>query len=134
MSGTYLLVQPLPYSVHEEGYRQAMKALGLENATPEERIKALLETPPQDLISKIPPSVPVAPAVDGDLIPSALTYAQTADKTEKTLKAKAWCKDLLIGDAQIDVSVLKNSLSIVLLLTMLALSKRQASYRFSCPI
>ncbi|KAL2222273.1 putative carboxylesterase [Thermoascus aurantiacus ATCC 26904] len=106
MSGTYLLVQPLPYSVHEEGYRQAMKALGLENATPEERIKALLETPPQDLISKIPPSVPVAPAVDGDLIPSALTYAQTADKTEKTLKAKAWCKDLLIGDAQIDASVI----------------------------
>ncbi|KAL2004006.1 hypothetical protein VTN02DRAFT_1069 [Thermoascus thermophilus] len=105
MSGTFLLMTPLPYSVHEDGYQQAMKALGLEKATPEERVKALLETPPQDLISKIPPSVPMLPALDGDLIPSALTYAQTADKSQQTLKAKSWCKDLLIGDAQIDASI-----------------------------
>jgi hypothetical protein len=107
MSGTNLFATPLPLSVHEQGYQDAIKAWGLADKTPEERIKALLETPAQDLITKLPPSVPTALAIDGDLIPNGPTFAEIGDKAKPYPKGHIWCKELLIGDAQIDVSVLQ---------------------------
>ncbi|GKZ68625.1 hypothetical protein AnigIFM50267_003364 [Aspergillus niger] len=106
MSGSRFFVQALPYDAHEGNYRQAISALGLENATSDERIKALLETPGQDLLAKLPPSVLTAPAVDGDMVPSTVTYAQVADRTSNIPKGKQWCRDLLIGDAQYDTNIL----------------------------
>lgn len=79
-----------------------MAALGLSNATVGERLKALLETPVQGLISKIPPSVLSAPAIDGDMVLAA-THAATADKSSSVPKGKHWCEELMIGDAQMDV-------------------------------
>lgn len=111
MSGSRFFVQALPYDAHEENYRQAISALGLENATSDEKIKALLETPGQDLLAKLPPSVLTAPAVDGDMVPSTVTYAQVADRTSNIPKGKQWCRDLLIGDAQYDVSGWRKRLS-----------------------
>lgn len=104
MSGTNLLITPLPYEVHEQGYQAAIKAWGLDGLSPEERIKAILETPAQELITKLPPTVPISFAVDGDLIPSAPSFAEISDKDKPYPKGKAWCKELLIGDAEIDVS------------------------------
>ncbi|KAJ9288700.1 hypothetical protein DTO021C3_3729 [Paecilomyces variotii] len=105
MSGTYLLLPPLEYNVQEENYKAAIAALGLEDKTVEERIKVLLETPAQEVITKLPPSIALTPAVDGDLIPSGISFSQTEDRNSKVLRAKEWCKDLLIGDAQIDASI-----------------------------
>ncbi|KAL1987849.1 hypothetical protein VTN96DRAFT_2252 [Rasamsonia emersonii] len=105
MSGTNLLMIPFPLSVHEQGYEDAMKAWGLADATPEERIKALLERPAQDLISKLPPTVSIGFAVDGDLIPTMPTFEEIGDKGKSYPKGKTWCKELLIGNAQIDISV-----------------------------
>lgn len=107
MSGTNLLMIPFPLSVHEQGYEDAMKAWGLADATPEERIKALLERPAQDLISKLPPTVSIGFAVDGDLIPTMPTFEEIGDKGKSYPKGKTWCKELLIGNAQIDVGILQ---------------------------
>lgn len=107
MSGTNLLMIPFSLSVHEQGYQDAMKAWGLADAPPEERIKALLERPAQDLIANLPPTVPIGLAVDGNLIPSMPTFEEIGDKGKSYPKGKTWCKELLIGDAQIDVSILK---------------------------
>jgi carboxylesterase type B len=104
MSGTCLLIQPLPYDLHEQNYQQAIAALGLADASPEERIKALLETPGEDLVAKIPPGVLAVPAIDGDMVSSAVTYAQVADKGSNFPRGKQWCEDLMIGDAEMDVS------------------------------
>ncbi|GLB02197.1 hypothetical protein AtubIFM57258_003539 [Aspergillus tubingensis] len=106
MSGSRFFVQALPYDAHEGNYQHAMSALGLQNATSDERIKALLETPGQDLLAKLPPSVLTSPAVDGDMVPSAVTYAQVADQTSDIPKGKQWCRDLVIGDAQYDINIL----------------------------
>ncbi|GKZ32646.1 hypothetical protein AbraIFM66950_002171 [Aspergillus brasiliensis] len=106
MSGSQFFVQALPYDVHEGNYQHAMSALGLQNATSDERIKALLELPGQDLLAKLPPSVLSAPAVDGDMVPSAATYAQVADRASDIPRGKQWCHDLLIGDAQCDINIL----------------------------
>lgn len=104
MSGTCLLIQPLPYELHEQNYQQAIAALGLTNASSEERIRALLETPGDDLVAKIPPTVLAVPAIDGTMVTSPVTYAQVADKNSDFPRGKKWCEDLMIGDAQMDVS------------------------------
>lgn len=106
MSGTYFLSQPLPYDVHEQNYQKAISALGLSNSSsPEERIKALLEMPGPDVVSKLPPSILSSPAIDGDIVPSAPSHSDTANTTSDTPRGKNWCEDLIVGDAQIDVSL-----------------------------
>lgn len=104
MSGSFFLLPPLPYEVHEKNYQQAMAALGLANATPEERIKALLEIPGQELTGKLPPSVQFVPALDGDIVPAGVTYAQVSDQGSNVPRGKTWCNELMVGDTQMDVS------------------------------
>jgi hypothetical protein len=103
MSGTSLFVQPLPYEVHEQNYKKAMAALGLADATAEERVKALLEMPGHELIAKLPPSVLVAPAIDSDIVLPGVTYTELGKPNSEALPGNSWCQDLLIGDAEIDV-------------------------------
>ena len=110
MSGNFFLTDPLPYEFHEKNYTRAMEALGLSDANAEERLKALLEMPGDELVSKIPPSVQNVPAIDGDIVLSAPTQAQAADKDSAVPKGKRWCKDLMIGDAEMDVGITQREL------------------------
>lgn len=103
MSGSSLLVQPLPYEIHEENFQKAMAALGLADASPEDRVKALLEMPGQELITKLPPSVRYVPALDSDLVVPGVTHSEVGNLESKALPGKDWCKELLIGDAEVDV-------------------------------
>lgn len=103
MSGTSLLVQALPYEMHEENYKTAMAALGLADAPSEERVKTLLEMAGDELIAKLPPTVLVAPALDSDLVLPGVTYTELGKLNSKALPGNSWCQDLLIGDAEIDV-------------------------------
>lgn len=106
MSGTYFLSQPLPYEVHEQNYQKAISALGLSNSSsPEERIKALLEMPGADVVAQLPPSILSSPAIDGDIVPSAPSHSDTASTASDVPRGKNWCEDLMVGDAQIDVSL-----------------------------
>lgn len=106
MSGTYFLSQPLPYEVHEQNYEKAISALGLSNSSsPEERIKALLEMPAADAVAQLPPSILSSPAIDGDIVPSTPSRSETASTTSDAPRGKNWCEDLMVGDAQIDVSM-----------------------------
>jgi hypothetical protein len=77
----------------------------LSDATPEERLKALLETPVQDLVAKIPPSALTAPAVDGDIVPSDVSFEEVGKQDSNVPRGKSWCQDLMIGDAELDVSL-----------------------------
>ncbi|EAU29334.1 conserved hypothetical protein [Aspergillus terreus NIH2624] len=106
MSGSYFLTPSLSYEVHEQNYQQAMAALGLTEASADKRIRALLETPGQDLIGKLPPTILATPAIDGDMVSSVGSFAQTADRGSGVPKGKPWCKDLMIGDAQMDASIM----------------------------
>lgn len=56
-----------------------------------------METPGQDLLAKLPPSARSVPAADNDMMLSAVTYAQVADKACEILKGKSSCRDLLVG-------------------------------------
>ncbi|KAJ5967319.1 hypothetical protein N7501_003567 [Penicillium viridicatum] len=106
MSGTFLLVRALPYEVHEKNYLRAIEALGLTNVTTEARIQALLETPGHEIISKISDTALTAPAIDGDMVLPGMTFADVEKCRSDVPRGKAWCRELMIGDAQTDSSII----------------------------
>ncbi|OJJ44966.1 hypothetical protein ASPZODRAFT_153290 [Penicilliopsis zonata CBS 506.65] len=107
MSGSYYATSPMPLGAHEANYKKAIEALGLAGQSPEERIRVLLETPGPELISKFPPHiVRVAPAIDGEVVLPLQSLAQTAEGKANGSKAREYCTELLIGDAQCDTSIL----------------------------
>jgi hypothetical protein len=105
MSGNYFLVKALTLSQHEEKYKQALTALGLGNASTGERFKFFLERPEQDLISALSPSTLAAPAIDRIIVPATPSFAQVMNQNLDVPKGKSWCRELMVGDAQMDVSV-----------------------------
>lgn len=104
MSGTFLLRPPIGPEAQEESYNAVLKLWELESKSPSERIAALLKIPSSELISKLPPSISFNPAADGDIVPSKpLSYAQVADASDNSLPGRRWCRNILIGDCQMNV-------------------------------
>ncbi|PYH42313.1 putative carboxylesterase [Aspergillus saccharolyticus JOP 1030-1] len=106
MSGNRFFSPSLAYEAHEERYEQIMAALGLTDASLEQRLSVLLNTPGEELVAKVPPSIAPAFALDGDLVPTAITYAQLGDRTNRVPRGKDWCRDIMVGDAQIDANII----------------------------
>jgi hypothetical protein len=105
MSGTPIMLKPLPLHVAELSYIAIMEALGLENASVEERIRKLKTVGPEELVEKTPMSVPLLPFQDGDIVPQVITFAKLASMNHEGLPGMEWCEELLIGDCQHDGSV-----------------------------
>jgi hypothetical protein len=105
MSGTPIMLKPLPLHVAELSYVVIMEALGLENASVEERIRKLKTVEPEELVEKTPMSVPLLPSQDGDIVPEAITFAKLASTDHEGLPGMEWCEELMIGDCQHDGSV-----------------------------
>lgn len=100
--GTGLLLKPLPPFVHEMTYKTVLGNLGISELSPEDRVKALLTMPINDILSKVPPGLPLFPVIDGTTIPGAPTFTDISSKTS-SLPGKKWCEGLLIGDNELDV-------------------------------
>ncbi|OKL57800.1 hypothetical protein UA08_07259 [Talaromyces atroroseus] len=104
MSGTNILMAPISFEAHEKGYDAAIHIWGFDKMSPEDRVKAIIESPAAELVENFP--VPPSFAIDGDMIPTAPTLAQLSDKSAAIYPVgKSWCKELLIGDAQHDSSI-----------------------------
>ncbi|KAH7336031.1 carboxylesterase-like protein [Rhexocercosporidium sp. MPI-PUGE-AT-0058] len=107
MSGTSLMMKPLPPPVSEFAYSSVIEMFGLKDASGPERIKALLALPVEKLLS-VPPNIPLVPVIDGDLIRSIINFAQISSKDDDPaldMPGRKWCQDLLIGDCQFDGSI-----------------------------
>lgn len=105
MSGSFLQTPPPSDEEHDRNYLEAMEALGLANATPEERIKALLERPAQDIVSQLPSSILTVPRVDEELVQPRPSFADIDNPGSFVPQGKLWCPHLMVGNAQMDVSV-----------------------------
>ena len=103
MSGTILLMPPMPPQFAEQQYARAMGILGLESTSPEDRVKALLSLPASELTQKLM-SIPNMPVVDGDLCPTSFTFESVASG-KTTLPGAEWCEAAIIGDCQFDGSI-----------------------------
>jgi hypothetical protein len=105
MSGTPIMLKPLPLHVAETSYTTIMEELGLENASAEERIRRLKTIEPEELVEKTPMSVPLLPFLDGEIVPEAATFAKLVSMDHKNMPGIRWCEELMIGDCQHDGSV-----------------------------
>lgn len=105
MSGTPLFMQPLSFAAHEGVYNQVIDALGLTKSSVSERVRTLEQS--GDILAKIPPNIPFLPAVDDEIIPGLHRFSEVskqAHDSEWQVPGRTWCKELLIGDCQMDVS------------------------------
>ncbi|KAH7393872.1 putative carboxylesterase [Phaeosphaeria sp. MPI-PUGE-AT-0046c] len=121
MSGTPIMLKPLPLPVAEMAYTSILEAFGLENASAEERINKLKAVTPEKLVEKTPMSVPLSPISDGDILPrlsvphlpsqgcgvvsGITTFANLGAMDHESLPGMSWCKELMIGDCQHDGNV-----------------------------
>jgi carboxylesterase type B len=108
MSGTTLMRKPMTAEEEEKSYNAVLDALGIKDASPEDRIKAIMEVPFENFLA-IPRSVGWAWGVDGDFVDKTLTHAELAALSGHTseaisaIPAAASVNDLVLGDCQLDV-------------------------------
>jgi len=105
--GAVLLFKPIPDFVAESSYQKAIEAFGLTDKSPEDRIKALLSIPLDDLWQKVPPTAPMLPSVDKETMPGSpdfLTVSSQEDRPAFMMPGRKWCKAFMIGESKLDVS------------------------------
>ncbi|KAF5585051.1 para-nitrobenzyl esterase [Fusarium pseudoanthophilum] len=71
MSGNNLAVASPTKRVAQDAYKSVLPCLGIDSTLSSEgQLKALIEISPEDMLSKIPMSVPLQPVVETDQLPS----------------------------------------------------------------
>lgn len=105
MGGHALLMAPVPLEQADAAYAGVIAALGLDDLSPEDRIAKLRTIPVEEIIRKVPASIPNRPVIDGALFPKALSSVDVKSPTAvDRIPGKGWCEELMIGDCQADVS------------------------------
>ncbi|KAI1843768.1 hypothetical protein JX265_001062 [Neoarthrinium moseri] len=105
MGGSSLLMPPATAEYQEWIYSRVLELLGIKEATPSERIRALVEAPVEQLISKLSPPLPYRPMIDHDLIKFPVTYDMVSQqRSNATVPGHTWLKGLMVGDCQFDAS------------------------------
>lgn len=107
MSGSTLLMGPSPMGRAEPSYMKAVKALGLDSLSAQERIEKLVRMDGQRLRSTlfqsgVAPQVSI-PLVDGDICPTTVDFKAIIEGTLK-ITGEEWCESLVLGDCAFDVS------------------------------
>jgi carboxylesterase type B len=103
MSGTTLLMPPVPPPVADSLYAKLIDALELNALEPERRLESLREADIRDLRAKsMQAGVPSLPVLDGDLIPVAIDWKGVLDGSSQ-MSGRDWCEGIVIGDCAFDV-------------------------------
>jgi len=89
--------------MYEGVYQQVLSALGLDKMEPDERVKALLSLPLDDVTARLPPSIAFLPVIDGEILPTKPTYEAVSRQDDQQLPGKKWLDGFMIGDSQFDV-------------------------------
>jgi hypothetical protein len=103
MSGNPLTMKPIPLAVAESAYASIVNSLRLAEMTIEERVKAILGTPLERL-AQLAASLPLIPILDGEVVVSGMAY-ENLDHDLAKWPGTEWCRSLMIGDCQFDVSI-----------------------------
>ncbi|OQO04118.1 hypothetical protein B0A48_10727 [Cryoendolithus antarcticus] len=105
MSGTTLLMGPVPAAATEATYSRAVQALDLGELSDAEVVARLCNMDGQELRGTLMKAgVFAAPSVDGDIAPSEVTWTNVMDGS-LPLKGREWCEAVVIGDCAFDGSI-----------------------------
>ncbi|KAI9159180.1 hypothetical protein HJFPF1_07188 [Paramyrothecium foliicola] len=109
-AGTPLGLKPLSPQVAEEVYSGVLRALGITTSDSSDRLKGLLAVPPGDLFQRLPPTLPLHPVVEGDIIPHYSSFDRWTADALLSIPGTTWCSSIFIGDCEHDVSILSTML------------------------
>lgn len=107
MSGTPLALPPLQPHTAETAYALHLKALDIQDLPAEERVQDIVHGPVARLWTNIAPGASLRPVIDNDVIcrgPTHKDFATGSVQVEAVLPGVKWCRRVLLGDCQSDVS------------------------------
>nr|OQO31630.1 hypothetical protein B0A51_00782 [Rachicladosporium sp. CCFEE 5018] len=105
MSGTTLLMRPLPTAATEATYSRAVQALGFSELSASETVARLCNMDGQEMRGNLMKAGVFAfPSVDGEIAPSEVTWTNVMDGS-LPLKGREWCEAIVIGDCAFDGSI-----------------------------
>ena len=104
LSGNPLMFPILPLPAAEFFASQAYTALGISDLPQDEQIQRLLAASPDELLTKVPPSIHMGTTLDGTTIGGVPTYPALAKLAEEVPGA-TWCKSLLVGSCDFDAQI-----------------------------
>ena len=105
--GAVLLFKPIAFEAAEPSYQKIIEAFGLTDKSPEERIKALLQIPMDDLWQKVPMGLPLLPTFDGETVPGMPDFEIVSSQDDNPaflMPGRKWCSALMLGESKLDVS------------------------------
>ncbi|OJJ05947.1 hypothetical protein ASPVEDRAFT_75159 [Aspergillus versicolor CBS 583.65] len=107
MSGTNLLMSPLPAQVTESTYKTVVERLGLGTLSPSDRVKTLVQMDSDTVLSAVQPGDALLPSMGGALNVKPHTYAEIYKGLAGPLDlpGRSWCQQIMIGDCQFDASI-----------------------------
>lgn len=105
LSGT-ALQRARPLQLLEKFYDEVIIALGLSDVPQAEQVQKLLTLPMEDFTTKLSRSIAVAPVIDGKKVPEATGFDIINDRArfQRAFPGVEYCKRLMIGDCELDVS------------------------------
>lgn len=113
MSGSSLLMKPLPPPIASHFYTQALSRLSPSSTNAKERLSALLTTPATEFLAALNrggPPIPALAVIDNDLIRSTPTFS-TLQNGSYPLPGLAKLDGVMLGDCAFDGNILSLALA-----------------------
>ncbi|EKD15704.1 uncharacterized protein L3040_004010 [Drepanopeziza brunnea f. sp. 'multigermtubi'] len=105
MGGSPLLLKPLTMAAASGIHNVVMERLGFaQMQTADEKVRALKEASADQLVAAAE-GLPMLPVVDGEYVKSESTFTQWSFQ-ESALPGTQWCESVMIGDCEMDSSIL----------------------------
>ncbi|KAF4333428.1 para-nitrobenzyl esterase [Fusarium beomiforme] len=96
LGGNNLAVPSLPRHVAQDTYKAILQCLGIDsNLSGEDQVAALTSVPPEELLSKVPMSIPLLPVVEMDKLASFQAVERQKSSSQHRIP-------LMIGSADFD--------------------------------
>lgn len=71
LSGNNLAVPSYPIHIAQKAYKDVLQSLGIDSIlSNEDQVAALIDSPPEDIVSKVPLSTPLGPVIESNHLPS----------------------------------------------------------------
>lgn len=107
MAGTAFSRPRRPEAV-QKAYEALTKELGVAKASPQEQMQTLLREAETGSLGAHSRKYNLGPTLDGDLVPEALVFRNQVEPEAalKTFPGLRYCRRILVGDCQFDVSLL----------------------------
>ncbi|KAF9774789.1 hypothetical protein IL306_007178, partial [Fusarium sp. DS 682] len=96
LGGNKLAVPPSPRHVAQDAYKAVLQCLGIDSTlSSEEQVAALTSVSPEDLLFKVPMSIPLQPLVETDQLPSFQQVERQMSSTQQRIP-------LMVGSTDFD--------------------------------